>query len=266
MPFDFTILKLRGAPVRVHVALLLLVPIAGIGAPSGAAWAAGAAGLFLAIGIHAAGRGLAWNRRGIRARDWVWIPTGTLARPIGGPQRPGEELSACFGGVLASFLAWVVFTTAGRLAIREGMAEAGQSLLAGGRYNLWLALANLSPGFPFGGNRAWRAALSPWIGFPAAARRASGLGRATAWVLLFAGLWQRAPWLLYWALFAGGCAAAERRAGRSGTGASGLSRVRSDEITVSPPPYERPARFSVVHRIPRRLRDVFDELFRDSMD
>jgi len=266
MSFDFTILKLRGAPVRIHAALLLLVPIAGIGASGGAAWAAGAAGMLLSIGIHAAGRGVGWHRRGIRARDWVLIPTGTLARPLGGLRLPGEELSACFGGGMASLLAGLVFTTAGRLAARDGAAEAGQALFAGARYSLWLALANLSPGFPFGGHRVWRAALSPWIGFPAAARRASDLGRATAAILLFAGLWQRAPWLLYWALFAGGCAEAERRAGQLGASAAGSSRVRPDEITVSPPPYERPARFSIARRVRRRLCEVFDDLFRRSMD
>jgi len=264
MRFDPAILRRRGIAVRIHASLPAMIPIAVLTAPRGGDWTILFVGMLLGIVIHTGGRLLGWQRIGLRAHDMVLLPTGALVRPERCRLRLGEEWSSALGGGLASALAWLVWTTLARIAIRDGAAEWGTHLFEWARYSGALVLANLSPGFPFDGHRPWRAAVAPWFGEGTAARFGAGAGRITAFMLLIAGLWHRAPWLLYWALFAWGCAEAERRAGMQAITPIGSVGVRPDEIVVSPPPYERSVRTPTGRRVICAWNAFFDDLCRGS--
>lgn len=269
----YTIARVAGIPIRVHVTLLILLPVLMLQFPM-SLWGLGLAamtGMFASIALHELGHALVAMRFGCRTRDIVLLPIGGIAQLECLPSNPRQEMLIAAAGPAVS----LGLALAGSLAERALSAAGAHAwaLVAGlvGSVNLTLALFNLIPSFPMDGGRIFRAFLSRFLGRLLATRIASWIGRAFAIGL---GVWSlvqpTAQWItLVLAVFLFQAAGAEWRQTvlqemarpRSGFGGifggrpaqtPGERRV-DDEIIVGPPPYaRRPLR--------RRLSDFIDSL------
>ncbi|MBM4155769.1 MAG: site-2 protease family protein [Lentisphaerae bacterium] len=274
----YTIARVAGIPIRVHITLLILLPLLLLQFPM-SLWVLGLAamaGFFASIALHELGHALVSMRFGCRARDIVLLPIGGVAQLECLPRSPRQEMLIAAAGPAVSLLLALAGSLAAKLLDAAGARPA--ALVAGllGQVNLTLALFNLIPSFPMDGGRIFRAFLSPFLGRLLATRIASWIGRAFAVGL---GVWSVLgpdfrPMTLVLAIFLFQAAGAEWRQTLlqevarprrpfegffgGGTETPGERRV-DDEIVVGPPPYER--------RAPRRaFADFLDALRRRTDD
>lgn len=267
----YTIARIAGIPIRVHVTLLILLPVFLWNFPS-SLWLPGlaaVAGLFASIALHELGHALVALRFGCRARDIVLLPIGGVAQLENLPRHPRQEMLIAAAGPAVSFLLALAGATASALFAAGGAHVAALVAEMLGRANLTLALFNLIPSFPMDGGRVFRAFLSPFLGRLLATRIATWIGRAFAFGLGVWSLWPPMELLtLVLSIFLFQAAGAEwqqtlvqeftRPQGSFGGFAGpfaptpGARRV-DDEIVVGPPPYARRAQ-------PGGIRRVFDKL------
>lgn len=203
---SFQVGAFRGIPIRVHVTLLLVLPLLAVmfggafrraaelaevpperllGAP--AVWGLGVAvGLFASVFVHELAHTVYALARGGRVRSITLMMVGGVSELTEAPPRPRDEaLMALVGPLTSLFLAaglggvtWLLQGT------RSFNLQFACFYLAS--LNLFLGLFNLLPAFPMDGGRIVRASLTGRLGALRATRVASVLGRGFA--VLF-GLW-----------------------------------------------------------------------------
>lgn len=192
--WSFTIAKVGGTVVRIHLTFLLLLIWIGVASWTGA----GAASawidvtfivlLFDCVLLHELGHVAAARAFGIPTRDITLYPIGGLARIQTGFENPRQELAiASAGPAVSLLLAGLLMVIAGTLpealvldATTDWRAMAGMLAAA----NLALAVFNLLPIFPLDGGRIARALLSWWFGRRAGTHVAVWTGRIAG--ILFA--------------------------------------------------------------------------------
>lgn len=258
MANSYSIGSLFNIPVRVHVTLLIFLPLFALSfmpAPglTGLLYGAlGAAGLFGSVALHEVGHSLVARAKGSRILEILLLPIGGMARLDRLPPRPADEIQTALAGPAVSlalgiaglFFAPVVYAFNPPLAIV--LAELG-------RINIFLVLFNLIPSFPMDGGRVFRAALVPRLGRLAATQLAAKVGRAFAWIF---GAWALLPLLrgghvnfslLLIAYFIHQSAGAEARQAeyeaahaRQRAQDGGVFQIPDADVQVSPPPYARP--------------------------
>ena len=187
--------RILGIPVKLHftfpifLLVLVLMETFSRGPAGGLLAAAVLAFLFLFVLLHELGHSVVARRYGIPILDITLFPFGGMARTLGMPRRPGQELLISLAGPAVN-LVLALLILPPRAALPGGWAGAllDTLLLA----NLMLAGFNLLPAFPLDGGRVLRALLSlRW-----------GHLRATVWAV-------RLGWLL--ALLLAGWGMATRR-------------------------------------------------------
>jgi Zn-dependent protease/CBS domain-containing protein len=196
----------RGIPIRVHVTLLLVLPLLAamfggafrraaelaevpperlLGAP--AAWGLGVAvGLFASVFVHELAHTVYALARGGRVRSITLMMVGGVSELTEAPPRPRDEALMALVGpltslVLAAGLGGVTWLLQGTRSFNLQFACFYLASL-----NLFLGLFNLLPAFPMDGGRIVRASLTGRLGALRATRVAAVLGRGFA--VLF-GLW-----------------------------------------------------------------------------
>lgn len=183
---SFQIAKIRGIPIRVHITLVIVLPIIGadLGAEfTSAAWLWGllaAVGLFASVALHELGHSFVSIAKGYPVRDILLLPIGGIAQLARMPERPRDEFHVAIAGPLVSLLLFVVF-----FALMFWASVWSQKSLALlfnllGSLNLGLFIFNLLPSFPMDGGRIFRAWLTPRKGRLAATRIAARLGKIMA--------------------------------------------------------------------------------------
>lgn len=270
----YTVARVAGIPIRVHVTLLALMPLVMIQYPP-ERWGLGlaAAGCVLAsIVLHELGHALVALRTGLRVREIVMLPIGGVAAIERMPAGARGEIAIAAAGPAVSFLLALALGAADPILARSGFPALAVLADFASRANYLLALFNLIPSFPMDGGRIFRAVLAPFLGRLLATRLAAFVGRAFAVVIGLAALFAHPlNWLnLALAVFLFQTASAEVRqvmedemsrfAGRPGPGApfgptAGGIRDVTDEIEVSPPPYERGRTGGLAGRWKRWLED-----------
>lgn len=269
--------RVLGIPIRVHVTLILLLPLLALMVQRGSGFMALLAGLvliaafFASIALHELGHSVVALRFGCRVRQILLLPIGGVAQLSHLPARPREELWIALAGPAVSLLLWFLLGAASSL-----LASAHASLSAGllsdaSRLNLALALFNLLPSFPMDGGRVFRAFLTPRLGRLAATYAACKIGRIMAWVFGIYGLFSGNFFLLFIAFFIHQAAGAEyrqvameearREPGAAWFGEDLPTVDDSDEVLIGPPPYARGSekRGRPVSRRPDH--DLFNRLF-----
>ncbi len=252
---SYKIARVFGIPIRVHLTLLLVLPIMALDfgralGPGQFLWGVVAAlGLFASIALHELGHSVVAIRKGCRVRDILLLPIGGVAQLESMPRRPRDEFHVAIAGPIVS-LALAAFGRIGGgfLAASHFYAPARVLIVLGG-INLMLVLFNLLPSFPMDGGRVFRAWLMPKLGRLAATAVAAKVGRFMA--ILF-GLWGLFTWnifLILIAVFIYQAAGAEYRMVRMQESPPPLwppwvvqqepMQYDEDEVTVSPPPYAR---------------------------
>lgn len=211
MSWSFTIGRIFGTEVRIHLTFLLLVAWFALsaGMRDGQAGAVQAAAFVLAVFAcvlaHEFGHVLMARRFGIPTSDVTLLPIGGVANMARMPEDPGQELWIALAGpavnvviaLLLVVLAGARLDPAGVTTAVTGAADFATRLAA---VNIVLVVFNLLPAFPMDGGRVLRAVLSWWMGRPQATRIAAGIGQSLAFVLGFLGLFGN-PLLIFIALF-----------------------------------------------------------------
>ncbi|RKH79784.1 site-2 protease family protein [Corallococcus sp. AB032C] len=196
----------RGVPIRVHVSLLVALPLLALsfggalqraaetadvppGALGGHPWAWGlavAVGLFVSVLLHEMAHTFYALRHGGEVRGITLMIVGGVSELAEVPKRPRDEaLMALVGPLtslgLAAFLGVLTWLVHGL-----GMFQVQFALFTLAMLNAVLGGFNLLPAFPMDGGRIVRAALTPRLGMVRATKVAAGLGRVFA--VLF-GVW-----------------------------------------------------------------------------
>ena len=197
MANSYSIGRLFGIPIRVHVTLLIFLPLFALSfAPMGGLpglfyGALGAAGLFGSVALHEVGHSLVARTKGSRILEILLLPIGGMARLDQLPKRPADEIQTALAGPAVSLALGVVglFGAPYVFPFNPLLAVMVHEL---GRINFMLVLFNLIPSFPMDGGRVFRAALVPKLGRLAATQLAAKVGRAFAWLF---GAWALFPLL-----------------------------------------------------------------------
>lgn len=274
---SYQIMKVAGIPIRVHVTLLLVLPLLALDfsmalLPRSFLWGLVAAvGFFASIALHELGHSLVAARKGCPARDILLLPIGGLAQLESMPRDPRDEFQVAIAGPAVSFVLAVGLWFSGGFVTSLGLHRPGTILMLLGLVNLGLLLFNLLPSFPMDGGRIFRAWLTPKLGRLLATRIAAKVGRFMALIFGIVGLLKLNVFLILIAIFVYQAAGAEYRMVRiqeasrrtqSGPWVSlGDQWPYEDEVVVSPPPYRSDQASSMLLRPMRAQHDLFDELF-----
>jgi stage IV sporulation protein FB len=208
MRWSFTIARVAGIQIKVHVTFLLLLAWIGwvyyVQGGREAAWK----GvlfillLFASVLLHELGHAFAARRYGIETPDITLLPIGGVARVARMPDDPKQELAIALAGPATSLLlGLVLYLVVGPVSVAELQSMDAQAIPARLMVaNVSLALFNLLPAFPLDGGRVLRALLAMRMSYVKATTIAARLGQGLAFLLGFAGLFGN-PFLLFIALF-----------------------------------------------------------------
>ena len=258
MSNSYSIGTLFNIPVRVHITLLIFLPLFALsfapvaGLPGLFYGALGAVGLFGSVVLHEVGHSLVARAKGSRILEILLLPIGGMARLNQLPRNPADEIQTALAGPAVSLaLALFGFWFAPLLFPVHRILAYMVAELA--RINFVLALFNLIPSFPMDGGRVFRAALVPRLGRLAATRLAASVGRGFAWLF---GLWALLSLLfgepisfslLLITFFILQSAGAEARMAEFEAAYSrqrppdgGIWQIPPSDVQVGPPPYARP--------------------------
>ena len=190
MKWVYTIGRLGGTEVKVHLTFVLFLAWWAVGGyqQAGAAGALAAAfwllAVFACILLHEFGHILMARRFGVRTPDVILLPIGGVARLERIPEEPRQELLIALAGpAVTAAIALVLY-----LIIRLSGNDAGLGDLSPGRpflsmlmnVNVYLLLFNLIPAFPMDGGRVLRALLASRMGLVRGTRVAATLGQTLA--------------------------------------------------------------------------------------
>lgn len=199
MTWSFSLGRLFGSDVRVHVTFFLLLAWIGAAAYSEGGLPAAlenvvfVIALFACVLAHEFGHALAARRYGIATPDITILPIGGLARLERMPENPRQEIIVALAGPAVNMAIWAVLvllvgaeTRFDQLAELDSTGPGFLQRLA--LINLILAVFNLIPAFPMDGGRVFRALLSLWMDRVRATRIAASAGQIVAFLLGFGGL------------------------------------------------------------------------------
>jgi stage IV sporulation protein FB len=211
MKWSYTIGRIAGTDIKVHLTFLILVAfwaLAGYqgGGPAGALTAAFMLlALFACVVLHEFGHILMARRFGVRTPDVILLPIGGVARLERIPSEPRQEfLIAIAGPAVTLAIAVVLYLVLAAMGARPTMGELEPDspfLVFLMRVNVFLLLFNLIPAFPMDGGRVLRALLASRLGLVRGTRAAAALGQMLAVAGGLYGLTAGQPLLALDALF-----------------------------------------------------------------
>ncbi len=198
MTWSFSLGRLLGSELRVHVTFFLLLAWVGFAAYSNGGLPAAienlifVLALFACVVAHEFGHALMARRYGIKTPDITLLPIGGLARLERMPEKPMQEVWVALAGPAVNIVIWIILVALGAGMPLETMAQidtTGPSLLNRLAYiNLLLAAFNMIPAFPMDGGRVFRALLCLKMDRVKATRVAAMSGQAVAVAFGFWGL------------------------------------------------------------------------------
>ncbi|TMV06544.1 site-2 protease family protein [Ruegeria sediminis] len=211
MTWSFSLGRLFGSELRVHVTFFLLLAWVGFAAFSEGGWPAAVENIVFVLAIfacvvaHEFGHALMARRYGIRTPDITLLPIGGLARLERMPENPIQEVLVALAGPAVNVVIWVILVTFGAGTNLDSLAQIDSAridLLTRLAYvNLFLAVFNMIPAFPMDGGRVFRALLCLRMDRVKATRVAASAGQMVAVVFGFLGLSSGNPLLILIAVF-----------------------------------------------------------------
>ncbi|AEA46615.1 CBS domain-containing protein [Archaeoglobus veneficus] len=210
MELSFSIGKIAGIEVRVHVTLFIILPIFSYllyynPYPYGfqdvspeslriALSIAASISLFVAVLIHELSHSILSMKSGIKVKGIILFIFGGVSMLEEMPKEPNKEISIAAVGPLSSLAL---------AALSYGVAYIGvipTFFTVFGNFNLILAIFNLIPAFPLDGGRILRGLIAKRTSFLRATQIAAETGKAFAIAMGVLGLFT-SPWLILIALF-----------------------------------------------------------------
>ena len=211
MTWSFSLGRLLGSELRVHVTFFLLLAWVGFAAYSNGGWPAAVENLvfvlalFACVVAHEFGHALMARRYGIKTPDITLLPIGGLARLERMPENPMQEVWVALAGPAVNVVIWIILIALGAGMPFEAISQidsANIGLLDRLAYvNLLLAAFNMIPAFPMDGGRVFRALLCLRMDRVKATRIAALGGQIVAVGLGFLGLSSGNPILVLIAVF-----------------------------------------------------------------
>ncbi len=211
MAWSFSLGRLLGSELRVHVTFFLLLAWVGFAAYSSGGLPAAidnvvfVLALFACVVAHEFGHALMARRYGIRTPDITLLPIGGLARLERMPEKPMQEVWVALAGPAVNIAIWAILVVLGasiQLGSLDQIDSAATGLLSRLAYvNLLLAAFNMIPAFPMDGGRVFRALLCMKMERAKATRIAALGGQIVAVGLGFLGLTSGNPILVLIAVF-----------------------------------------------------------------
>ncbi|WP_299078634.1 site-2 protease family protein [uncultured Ruegeria sp.] len=211
MTWSFSLGRLLGSELRVHVTFFLLLAWIGFAAYSSGGWPAAienlvfVLALFACVVAHEFGHALMARRYGIKTPDITLLPIGGLARLERMPEKPMQEVWVALAGPAVNVAIWVILVILGAGMPYEAITQiesANVGLLDRLAYvNLLLAAFNMIPAFPMDGGRVFRALLCLRMDRVKATRLAALGGQVVAVGFGFLGLSSGNPILILIAVF-----------------------------------------------------------------
>lgn len=256
-----------GIPVRVHLSLIVLLPLLASMLSTGSGFLALFFGLIMAVGLfgsvalHELGHSVVALRYGCQVRQILLLPIGGIAQLQDMPRRAQAEFWIAIAGPAVSVALWILCDL-----LAAGLQSFGFTAFAIvtaniGMINMILALFNMIPAFPMDGGRILRSLLQPKVGRLKATEWCAGIGRMLAMMFGIYALFHGQLISVAVAIFIYIAAGAEykqvlaqhaQEQGFSGTpfafGASPRHRPPDttiddiDDIEVGPPPYAKRTR------------------------
>lgn len=223
MQWSYTILRVAGTEIRIHLTFLLLLAWIGI-----AYWQDGGAraaiegvgfivAVFACVVLHEFGHATAARRYGIRTPKITLLPIGGVAELERLPEKPSEEIIVAVAGplvnvVIAGFLILGLGATVGTEALTSMEDPKIEFVARLAAVNVWLVLFNLIPAFPMDGGRVLRALLATRYSRVRATEIAGTIGQFAAFAFGFLGLVGGNVLLIFVAIFVYLAATAETQA------------------------------------------------------
>lgn len=192
MRWSFSVARVAGIDVRLHVTFLLLLAFYGLLGSGGGLGGTVAAVLsvlvvFLCVLLHEFGHALAARHYGIPTHDITLLPIGGVARLERMPEEPTQEIVVALAGpavnlvIILGLSLGTGFQAAFQIPSLDdtGLGNTGflYELL---RVNQLLLLFNLIPAFPMDGGRVLRALLAMSLGYVRATNIAANVGQIIA--------------------------------------------------------------------------------------
>jgi len=210
MKSSFSIGKIAGITIRVHVTLFIILAILSYFLyinpfPYGflgvkpeplriALSVIASISLFVAVLVHELSHSILSKRSGVNVKEIVLFIFGGVSMLEEMPKEPNKEIAIAAVGPLASFAL---------AALSYGLAHVGiipTFFVVFGNFNLILAVFNLLPAFPLDGGRILRGFMAKKVNFVKATQIAAETGKALAIAMGVIGLFAN-PWLILIALF-----------------------------------------------------------------
>jgi len=242
MRWSFTVFRVAGTDVKIHVTFFLLLAWIGFAAWHEGGPAAAADSLifivllFACVVLHEFGHILVARRYGIATPEVTLLPIGGVASLKSLPTKPLQELAVAIAGPLVNVaIALLIILALGEVRPEaiEHLDDQHVSLLVRlAAANLFLAIFNLIPAFPMDGGRVLHALLSLRYGPARATQIAANVGQALAFVFGFLGLFGN-PLLIFVAIFVYVAAAGEAQVSALQESAKGLKVGDATETKIA---------------------------------
>ncbi|MDH3194972.1 MAG: site-2 protease family protein [Hyphomicrobiales bacterium] len=211
MAWSFTIARILGSEVRIHVTFFLLLLWIGVahyqagGIPAAIEGVIFIMALFACVVAHEFGHALMARRYGIRTPDITLLPIGGLARLERMPEKPAQEIAVALAGpavnvVIAAVLILFLGASIDGEALQALENPAVSFLARLASVNVFLVVFNLIPAFPMDGGRVLRAVLAMRYSRVHATQIAARIGQGLAFFFGFLGLMGN-PILIFIAIF-----------------------------------------------------------------
>ncbi|MDK2782284.1 MAG: hypothetical protein PWR13_1312 [Archaeoglobi archaeon] len=210
MKTSVTLIKIFGIPVRLHISLLIILPLfIGIFAINPPPWgfanlphpqnylfsSIATVLLFASILLHELAHSLVALRKGVRIKSITLMLFGGVASMEDSPDKPESEALISLSGPLMSLFLALIFYLLQFSSLFMKPLFTFLFLL-----NLILALFNLIPAFPMDGGRILRALLARRMSLIQATKKAAEIGKLIAIFMAFFGLFYNL-WLFLIAFF-----------------------------------------------------------------
>jgi Zn-dependent protease len=261
--------KVWGIPIRIHISLLVILPIMAYQLQSLIIPVL----LFASVALHELGHCYIARKKGAYVPEIVLMMMGGVAKIVNMPKRPADEIKMAVAGPIVSLVLGAIgIGLALEIAVLGPFIR--KTLFWIGSINLALGLFNLIPAFPMDGGRILRAALTPKKGRVEATRIAAGIGKFCAVLFGIYGLFNGHFLLVIIAIYIHSAATSEYRMVLIEEGAGPQNPFKNPffqqpkpprpsddlEADVSPPPYAK--KEDPLDQTIKRAKNFFGNLFK----
>ncbi len=212
MSWSFSIGRIAGSDVRIHVTFFLLLAWIGIAHYQKGGMDAAIQGIVFILAIfacvlaHEFGHILTAKRYGINTPMVTLLPIGGVASLERMPEKPNQEIIVALAGPLVNLVIAAVLILFADVSFDPSTLESVEdpsisftSRLAA--INVFIAVFNLIPAFPMDGGRVFRALLSLKFSRVQSTSIAAKTGQFVAFFFGFLGLIAGNPLLIFIAIF-----------------------------------------------------------------